>query len=108
MLNMITENKISVKSYFTPQTKKKLNSWEREFISSLYNCKKEWSCKQLETFNNIVKKYKLVKRNVVNVSVTLAAGIPEGYSKTQYITTPKMRKNRFLADESFNEMYNKK
>jgi transcription elongation factor GreA-like protein len=100
MLNMITENKISVKSYFTSQTKKKLNSWEREFITSLYNSKKEWSSKQLETFNNIVKKYKLVKRNVVNVSVVLPSAVPGGYTKRHYTNEGIMKRNMLLTGDN--------
>jgi hypothetical protein len=53
---MTTKNQIEVKKFITPEVEKKLTTWEKEFITSIYKRKSEWTEKQLEAFNNIKKK----------------------------------------------------
>lgn len=87
---MATTNQLEIKKYITPEIKKKMTSWEKEFITSLFNFKKIWTEKQIEVFNNIKKKYKLEERIVVEKIVYL----PMGYAATEFqpIMTRKMRK----------------
>ena len=87
---MATINQLEIKKYITPEIKKKMTSWEKEFITSLFNFKKPWTEKQLDVFSNIKKKYKLVERVVVEKIIYL----PTGYAANEYqpIMTRKMRK----------------
>ena len=63
---MATINQIEIKKYITPDIKKKLTTWEKEFITSLFKREKDWTDKQVETFNNIKRKYRLEERIVVD------------------------------------------
>jgi len=86
----MNNNQIEIKKYITPEVKKKLTTWEKEFISSLYKREKDWSDKQVEVFNNIKKKYKLTEGIVVEKILY----VPMGYAATEFqpIMTRKMRK----------------
>ena len=95
----MNNNQIEIKKYITPDIKKKMTTWEKEFITSLYNRKEPWTSKQVDVFNNIKKKYKLNERKVVEKIIYL----PEGYDsskKIQTITTRKMRRHRGIARNS--------
>jgi hypothetical protein len=91
---MATKNQIEVKKYITPDIKKKMTKWEKEFISSIYNFKKDWTEKQLATFNNIKRKYGLEERIVVEKIVYLPLGYAHGAKINQEITSKNFRKNR--------------
>jgi hypothetical protein len=93
---MATQNQIEVKKYFNPEVKKRLNTWEKKFISSLYNWKTDWTEKQKEIFQKIISKYNLYEKKVVEKILYLPMGNAKGASKHQEITTRKMRKNRAL------------
>ena len=97
---MATKNQIEIKKFITPEIKKKFNSWEKQFISSLYNKDTDWSSKQLEKFEQIKKKYKLVERIVKEKIIYLSTGNATGYQNFQKITTRKMRKNRFIGTKT--------
>ena len=90
----MNNNQIEIKKYITPDIKKKLTSWEKEFISSLYKRDKPWTDKQVEVFDNIKKKYKLVEKIVVERIVYLPLGYAN--SEHQMIMTRKMRKQRAI------------
>lgn len=91
---MATKNQIEVKKYITPDIKKKLTIWEKEFITSLFKREKDWTSKQIETFDNIKKKYKLEERVVIERIIYA----PMGYANTEHqsIMTRKMRKQRAI------------
>jgi hypothetical protein len=86
----MTNNQIEVKKFITPEVKKKMTTWEKEFISSIYKREAPWTEKQLDVFNNIKKKYKLVERIVVEKVVYLPMG--HAAPENQFIMTRKMRK----------------
>lgn len=94
---MITTNQIEIKKYITPEIKKRMTTWEKEFISSLYNRKEHWTTKQVDVFTNIKKKYQLLERKVVEKIIYLPLGYARGASINQKITTKKMRKNRSIG-----------
>jgi hypothetical protein len=94
---MATKNQIEIKKFITPEIKKKFSSWEKQFISSLYNKDTNWSPKQLEKFEEIKKKYKLFERIVKEKVIYLPTGNAAGYQNFQKITTRKMRKNIALS-----------
>ena len=93
---MATINQIEIKKYITPEIKKKLTNWEKEFITSLYKREKPWTDRQIEVFDNIKKKYKLLEGIVIERIVYLPTGYAEGAKINQDITTRQMRKKRFL------------
>ena len=92
---MATKNQIEVKKFITPEIKKKFNKWEKEFISSLSKCNKDWSSKQIDCFNKIKNKYQLFEKIVVEKIVYLPMGYAKGAKVNQEITTRNYRKNRF-------------
>jgi hypothetical protein len=92
---MATKNQIEVKKYITPEIKKKMNKWEKEFITSLFNLEKDWSNKQIECFNSIKKKYQLSERIIIEKILYLPMGYAKGAKVNQEITTRIYRKNRF-------------
>jgi hypothetical protein len=92
---MITKNQIEVKKFITPEIKKKLTTWEKEFISSLYKCNKDWTSKQIDCFNNIKKKYRLEEQVVVERIIYAPMGYAKGAKINQDITSRNYRKNRF-------------
>jgi hypothetical protein len=87
---MATTNQIEVKKYITPDIKKKMTKWEQEFITSIFNSKKDWTEKQTQVFNNIKKKYQLEERVVIERIIYA----PIGYANKEFqpIMTRKMRK----------------
>ena len=91
---MATTNQIEIKKYITPDIKKKMNKWEKEFITSLYNFNKPWTSKQVEVFDKLKKKYQLNERVVVERIIYAPAAYANGAKYQQDITTRKMRKNR--------------
>ena len=91
---MPTQNQIEIKKYITPELKKRMTGWEKEFITSLYNRKESFTPKQVEVFNNIKKKYQLTERIIVERIIYAPAGYARGAKYQQDITTRKMRKNR--------------
>ncbi len=91
---MATTNQIEIKKYITPDIKKKMNNWEKQFISSLYNFDRDWTDKQVEVFNKLKKKYQLNERVVVERIIYAPEGYAKGAKYQQDITTRKMRKNR--------------
>jgi len=97
---MATKNQIEVKKYITPDIKKKLTTWEKEFITSLFKREKDWTSKQIETFDNIKKKYKLEERIVVERIIYAPMGYAEGAKINQDITTRDYRKKRFFKNNS--------
>jgi precorrin-3B methylase len=97
----INHNKVKVKEYITPTIKKKFTSWEKEFITSLYNQKKDWSTRQVEVFNNIITKYKLTKKVVKNKIQILEPSKTynnfikvKNFDKVKKLTTGINRKNK--------------
>jgi hypothetical protein len=92
---MPTKNQIEVKKYFNSTNKKKLNSWEKKFISSLYKSKKDWSEKQLEVFNKIIEKYQFKQKQVIERIIILADGYADGSS--QKFTTKRQRRLRAIG-----------
>jgi hypothetical protein len=101
---MATRNQIEVKKYFTPEVKKKLNSWEKEFISSLYKKETNWSDKQVEVFEKIKIKYAIQERKVVEQIIYLPMGYAKGASTYQKVTSKKYRKNRFFTNIKKNQI----
>jgi len=91
---MPTKNQIEVKKFITPEIKHKLNQWEKKFISSLYNRKKEWTEKQVLVFDKIKNKYQLFEKKVVENIIYLPTGYAKGAKVTQEITSKNFRKNR--------------
>jgi hypothetical protein len=91
---MSTTNQIEIKKYITPDIKKKMTKWEKEFITSIYYRKETWTLKQVEVFNNIKKKYQLNERVVVERIIYAPTAYAKGAKYQQDITTRKMRKNR--------------
>lgn len=96
---MSTPNQLEIKKYITPDIKKKLNQWEKNFLKSLFNKVDQWSTKQVEVFNNIKLKYNIYDSKVVNGVVYLSEGYAKGASTHQKITTRKMRKNRNIGSK---------
>jgi hypothetical protein len=94
----MTSNQIEIKKYITPNVKKKLTPWEKEFISSLYKTEKTWSDKQVEVFNKIKKKYQLSEQVVVETIVYLPLGYAKGAKVNQDITTREYRKKRYFKN----------
>jgi len=92
---MATKNQIEVKKYITPEVKKKLNNWEKEFVNSISKSKKDWSSKQIECFNKIKRKYQLYEKIVVEKVLYLPMGYAKGAKVNQEITSRNYRKNRF-------------
>ena len=92
---MPTKNQIEVKKYFNSTNKKKLNSWEKKFISSLYKSKKDWSEKQLEVFNKIIEKYQFKQKQVIERIIILADGYADGSSRK--FTTKRQRRLRAIG-----------
>ena len=97
---MTTKNQIEVKKFITPEIEKKLTTWEKEFITSIYKRKSEWTEKQLEAFNNIKKKYRLEEQIVVERIIYLPTGYPEGAKINQNITTREYRKKRYFKNNN--------
>ena len=95
---MATTNQLEIKKFITPEIKKKMTSWEKEFITSLYKREKFWTDKQIEVFDNIKKKYKLVERIVVERIIYLPTGYAEGAKINQNITTREYRKKRYFKN----------
>jgi hypothetical protein len=91
---MASTNQLEIKKYITPDIKKKMNKWEKEFITSLYNKQNIWSDKQVEVFEKIKKKYQLTERVVIETIIYAPAGYAKGAKYHQDITTRKMRKDR--------------
>jgi hypothetical protein len=91
---MPTQNQIEIKKYITPDIKKRMSKWEKEFISSLYNRKECWTLRQVEVFDNIKKKYQLNERIVIERIIYAPEGYAKGAKILQNITSRKMRKNR--------------
>lgn len=91
---MVTTNQLEIKKYITPDIKKKMTKWEKEFITSIYYRKETWTLKQVEVFNNIKKKYQLNERVVVERIIYAPEGYAKGAKVYQEITSRKMRKNR--------------
>jgi hypothetical protein len=91
---MATLNQIEVKKFITPDIKKRMTGWEKEFISSLYNRKETWSEKQVEVFNKIKIKYVLTERVVVEKVIYAPSGYASGAKVYQQITSKQYRKNR--------------
>jgi hypothetical protein len=91
---MPTQNQIEVKKYITPDIKKQMTGWEKQFITSIYNSKKEWSFKQVKTFEGILKKYNLNERKVVEKVIYLPLAYAKGASVNQKITSKLSRRNR--------------
>lgn len=91
---MATTNQIEIKKYITPDIKKKMTKWEKEFITSIYYRKESWTPKQVEVFVNIKKKYQLNERVVIERIIYAPEGYAKGAKYQQNITTRKMRKNR--------------
>lgn len=96
------EQRIKIKSYFDKETKSKLTNWEKEFIDSLYNSKKCWSVKQKEILDNIIKKYFIEQKVVVNKITYLPTGYAKGAVINQKITSKIYRKNRFINKKTNN------
>ena len=94
----MNNNQIEIKKYITPDIKKKLTSWEKEFISSLYKRETTWSDKQVEVFNKIKKKYQLSEQVVVERIVYLPLGYAQGAKVNQDITTREYRKKRYFKN----------
>lgn len=101
---MPTRNQIEIKKYITPDIRKKLNKWEKEFISSLYKRETDWSDKQVEVFDKIKKKYQLEERVVVEKIIYAPQGYAKGAKINQEITTRDMRKVRGIR---YNKKYGK-
>ena len=95
---MATKNQIEIKKYITPDIKKKMTKWEKEFVSSLYNWEKTWTDKQVEVFNKIKHKYQLEERKVVEKIIYLPTGYAKGAKVQQDITTREFRKNRYFKN----------
>jgi len=91
------EQKKKIKSYFDIETKKKLNYWEKKFISSLYNTPNIWTEKQNETLDKIIKKYTVKEKPVVHTITYLPIGYAQGAVVNQKITSKNYRKNRFIG-----------
>ena len=96
---MATRNQVEIKKYITPDIKKKMNRWEKDFISSLYNKENNWSDKQVEVFDKIKNKYQLTERVVVERIIYAPEGYAKGAKIVQDITTRKMRKDRFFKSK---------
>ena len=95
---MATTNQLEIKKFITPEIKKKMTSWEKEFITSVQKREKFWTDKQIEVFDNIKKKYKLVERIVVERIIYLPTGYAEGAKINQNITTREYRKKRYFKN----------
>jgi hypothetical protein len=91
---MPTQNQIEIKKYITPELKKRMTNWEKEFITSLYNRKEDFTPKQVDVFNNIKKKYQLTERIIIERIIYAPEGYTKGAKYHQDITTRNMRKNR--------------
>lgn len=100
---MATINQIEIKKYITPDIKKKLTTWEKEFITSLFKREKDWTDKQVETFNNIKRKYRLEERIVVERIIYLPTGYAQGAKINQDITTRDYRKKRYFKNNKKND-----
>lgn len=94
----MNNNQIEIKKYITPDIKKKLTNWEKEFISSLYKRETSWSDKQVEVFNKIKKKYQLSEQIVIERIVYLPLGYAQGAKVNQDITTREYRKKRYFKN----------
>lgn len=94
----MTTNQVEIKKYITPEVKKKLTTWEKDFISSLFKTEKHWSDKQVEVFNKIKKKYQLTEQKVVETIVYLPLGYAKGAKVNQDITTREYRKKRYFKN----------
>jgi hypothetical protein len=91
---MPTQNQIEIKKYITPDIKKKMNVWEKKFITSLYNFDRDWTTKQVEVFNKIKIKYNLLERKVIEKVIYVPEGYAEGARINQQITSKKFRRQR--------------
>lgn len=100
----MNNNQIEIKKYITPDIKKKLTTWEKEFISSLYKRELSWTDKQVEVFNNIKKKYRLSEQIVIEKIVYLPLGYAEGAKLNQDITTRQYRKNRYFKNNKLDKL----
>ena len=100
----MNNNQIEIKKYITPDIKKKLTTWEKEFISSLYKRELPWTDKQVEVFNNIKKKYRLSEQIVIEKIVYLPLGYAEGAKVNQDITTRQYRKNRYFKNNKLDKL----
>ena len=88
------EQQEKIKFYFTPDAKKLLNQWEKKFITSLYQCKKEWSEKQNAVLNKLIEKYKLNQVAVVHTITYLPYDDSVEKCFRQTITTREFRRKR--------------
>lgn len=83
-----------LKSFFTKDIKKGMNDWEKNFITSLYNQKYEFSIKQKDVLNKIILKYKLAQQVVEHKIIYLPEANADGAMQYQTITTRKFRRMR--------------
>lgn len=88
--------KEKIKSYFPVEVKTSLTDWERKFISSLYNSKKEWSPKQQEVLQKLIDKYNLVQQVVTHTITYIPYDDSVERSYNQKITTRQFRKIRAI------------
>ena len=100
----MNNNQIEIKKYITPDIKKKLTTWEKEFLTSLYKREKPWTDKQVEVFNNIKKKYKVSEQIVVERIVYLPLGYAQGAKVNQDMTTRQYRKNRYFKNNKLDKL----
>jgi hypothetical protein len=95
---MATKNQLEIKKFITPEIKKKMTTWEKEFITSLFKREKDWTDKQIEVFDNIKNKYKLQERIVIERIIYLPTGYAQGAKINQDITTREYRKKRYFKN----------
>ena len=95
---MATTNQLEIKKFITPEIKKKMTTWEKEFITSLFKREKCWTDKQIEVFDNIKNKYKLQERIVIERIIYLPTGYAQGAKINQDITTREYRKKRYFKN----------
>lgn len=96
--------KEKIKSYFSPDIKSKMNDWERKFISSLYNSKKEWTEKQKDCLQKLIDKYHLVQQVVTHTITYIPYNDNIEKRYTQSITTREFRRKRGIR---YNKKYGK-
>lgn len=95
---MPTDNQVEVKKFITPDIKKQMTRWEKEFITSIYNSTKPWTEKQVEVFNKIKIKYNLSERIIIEKVIYLPTGYAKGASTYQNITSKLSRKVRGISN----------
>ena len=83
----MNNNQIEIKKFITPDVKKQMTKWEREYISSIYKQEKPWTEKQVAVWEKIKIKYQLFERVVVEKIIYLPTGYAEGAKLNQSITS---------------------